>query len=255
MRLVRSFLYRLPILCVVAGVAMIAPDREGQAKSFLDSAKDLLNQSSGGSGDSGSGLASGEIADGLRQALTIGTQLVADNLGAVNGFNTDPTVHIPLPDQLQAAQDMMKKVGMGSIGEEVELKMNRAAESAMQESGEIVVNAVQAMTLDDAKGILNGPDDAATQYLMKVSGADIRAKIRPVVDQALSEVGAVSALDSMMSSYGNIPFAPNVKADLTEHATEKAFEGLFHYIAEEEAAIRENPTKRTTELLQKVFSN
>lgn len=253
MRSVNPVSLKTTVVCVTVALALIAPVGEGRAKSLLDSAKGLLNQSVGG-GETSSALGAGEIADGLREALTVGSQLVVDNLGAVDGFNTDPVAHIPLPENLQKAQDLLKRAGLGSLGDEVELKMNRAAESAMTESGEIVVNAIQAMTLDDARAILDGPNDAATQYLMKVSGDDIRAKIRPVVDQALSDVGAVAALDSMMSSYDKLPFVPDVKADLTEHATEKAFEGLFHYIAEEEAAIRANPAKRTTELLQKVFA-
>jgi hypothetical protein len=228
-----------------------------QAGSFLDSAKSLLNKSLNGDTSAtpdASGLSSSEVTDGLKEALRVGSKMVVDALGTKDGFNTDPVAHIPLPDQLKTVQDMLSKVGLGSLGDEVELKMNRAAESAMDESGEIVINAIQAMTVTDAKGILQGPDDAATQYLQRVSGADIKAKIRPIVDQALAEVGAVEALDKMMASYKAMPFVPDVKGDLTAHATDKAYEGLFHYIAQEEAAIRENPAKRTTELLQKVFS-
>lgn len=229
-----------------------------QAGSLFDNATNILNQTLGG--DSGGGSAAGavlgsdEIAAGLKEALAVGSELVVDNLGAVDGFNADPVAHIPLPDELQTARDLMAKVGLGSLGDEVELKMNRAAETAMDESGEVVMNAIQAMTLDDARGILDGPDDAATQYLMRVGGDDIKSRIRPIVESALAEVGALSALDAMMSGYKTLPFVPDVKGDLTAHATEKAYEGLFHYIAQEEAAIRENPTKRTTELLQRVFA-
>ena len=184
----------------------------------------------------------------------MGSERVVDTLGAKDGFNTDPVAHIPLPDELKTVQELLSKVGMGGLGDEVELKMNRAAESAMEDSGEIVIKAIQSMSIDDAKGILQGPDDAATQYLARISGDDIKAKIRPIVDQALTEVGAVAALDTMMARYKTIPFVPDVKGDLTTHATEKAYEGLFHYVAQEEAAIRENPAKRTTEILQKVFS-
>ena len=230
-------------------------EAQADTNSLFGAAKSLLNKATGSDSESGtSALAGSEIADGLREALRVGSELVADQLGAVDGFNGDSAVHIPLPDSLKTAQSMLSKVGMGSLGEEVELKMNRAAESAMEDSGDILVNAIQAMTIEDAKSVLDGPDDAATQYLMKVSGDDIRNKIRPIVDQALTEVGAVAALDKMMAQYISLPFVPDVKSNLTEHATEKAYDGLFHYIAQEEAAIRENPAKRTTELLQKVFA-
>lgn len=245
-----------PTLLAIA-VMMLLAASPVRASGLLDSAKSLLNQNlnpSSSSAPDASGLSSSEITDGLKEALRVGSKRVVDTLGAKDGFNTDPVAHIPLPDQLKTVQDLLTKVGMGSLGDEVELKMNRAAESAMEDSGEIVINAIQSMSIDDAKGILQGPDDAATQYLSRVSGDDIKAKIRPIVDQALTEVGAVAALDTMMARYKTIPFVPDVKGDLTTHATEKAYEGLFHYVAQEEAAIRENPAKRTTEILQKVFS-
>ena len=243
-------------LLVVTLLMPVAPSPV-QASGLLDSAKSLLNQKLNpgeSSAPDASGLSSSEIIDGLKEALRVGSERVVDTLGAKDGFNTDPVAHIPLPDELKTVQELLSKVGMGGLGDEVELKMNRAAESAMEDSGEIVINAIQSMSIDDAKGILQGPDDAATQYLARISGDDIKAKIRPIVDQALTEVGAVAALDTMMARYKKIPFVPDVKGDLTTHATEKAYEGLFHYVAQEEAAIRENPAKRTTEILQKVFS-
>ena len=158
---------------LVAVLAMV-PLNAG-ADSLLDNAKSLLNQSLGGSsaGSTAAGLSGSEIAEGLKQALEVGSKLIVDNLGSVDGFNADPVAHIPLPAELQKAQKLLSKVGLGSLGDEVELKMNRAAEAAMDESGEVVLNAIQAMTLDDAKGILQGPDDAETQYLMRVGGDDI----------------------------------------------------------------------------------
>lgn len=247
---------RIGIAAAVLAISLSLTPNPANADSLLDNAKSLLNQTLGDS-PSGAGdvsLSRNEIAQGLKQALEVGSKLVVDNLGAKNGFNTDPVAHIPLPQELQKAQDLMSKVGLSGLGDEVELKMNRAAESAMDESGEVVINAIHAMTLDDAQGILQGPDDAATQYLMRVGGDDIKSRIRPIVEQALAEVGAIDALDRMMAGYDTLPFVPDVKGNLTEHATQKAFDGLFHYIAEEEAAIRENPAKRTTDLLRRVFA-
>lgn len=221
-----------------------------RAQSLFDSAKDLLNQSLGG-GESG--LTATEIEAGLREALTVGSRRVIDSLGATDGFNTDPVARIPLPDGLKRAQSMLQQVGLGALGEEVELKMNRAAEAAMDDSGEVLVNAIRQMTVDDARGILNGPEDAATQYLQRVSGGDIKDRIRPVVDRTLSEVGALAAVDRMIGEYDKLPFVPDVKGDLTEHATQGAYDGLFHYIAEEEAAIRADPAARTTDILKRVF--
>jgi len=223
------------------------------AQGLLDKAKDLLQPALGGSSN-GAALGQQEIADGLREALRVGAEQVTQGLGNQDGFFKDPVAFIPLPESLRKARDLMKPLGLGSLGDEVELRMNRGAEAAMPAARDVLVNAVSNLTLEDAKKILDGPEDAATQYLRRVGGQDIESRLRPVIDASLREVGAVSALDSMLDGYKNIPFAPNVSASLTDHATEAAMSGLFHYIAQEEAAIRENPAKRTTDLLKKVFA-
>ena len=105
----------------------------------------------------------------------------------------------------------------------------------------------------DAKAIYDGPKDAATQYFRRVATTDLKASVAPVIDDALKDVGAVAAYDQMIGKYKTVPFVPDIKADLTGHATDLALEGLFRYLAGEEAAIRDNPAKRTTELLAKVF--
>ena len=223
------------------------------AQSLFDKAKDLLQPTLGGS-TGGAALGQEEIANGLREALRIGAEQVTQGLGSTDGFFKDPVAFIPLPDSLRKARDLMKPLGLGALGDEVELRMNRGAEAAMPAARDVLVNAVSNLTLEDAKKILDGPDDAATQYLRRVGGGDIESRLRPVIDASLRDVGAISALDSMLEGYKNIPFAPDVSASLTDHATEAAMTGLFHYIAQGEAAIRENPAKRTTDLLKKVFA-
>ena len=109
------------------------------------------------------------------------------------------------------------------------------------------------MSIEDAKGILNGPDDAATQYLRRTTGGQLKDSMRPVVDSSLSEVGAIQSYDAMMGEYESIPFMPDAKADITDYALDKTMDGLFYYVAQEEAAIRNNPVERSTELLKKVF--
>ncbi len=234
------------------------------AQSFFDKAKDALGdamnstgsgKASGGSGLGASALSSDTVEKGLKQALDIGVELVTDQLGAVDGFNADPVAHIPLPDEVQTAQKLMTAAGFGSYADEIELRMNRAAEQTMQDAGDILVNAVRQMTVADAKGILQGPDDAATQYLRRVSGNDIEGRLRPVITDALSDTGALSLYDQMLGQYDQLPFVPDLKASLTDHATDKAMEGLFHYIALQEADIRSDPTRWTTDILEKVFSS
>ena len=109
------------------------------------------------------------------------------------------------------------------------------------------------MTLDDAKKIYDGPEDAATQYFKRVATPDLKATVEPVVDNALNQVGAITAYDTLISKYKGLPLVPDVKADLQAHATQMTLDGIFHYLAKEEAAIRADPAARTTDLLKKVF--
>jgi hypothetical protein len=221
----------------------------------LKGAVDQATQGATSSGSSGSvaGLGTDEIIAGLKEALRVGADTVTAKLGAANGFNGDPAVHIPLPDELKAVQSTLKRVGLSSLADEVELKLNRGAEAAMPKAKELVLNAIESMTLDGAKAIYNGPKDAATQYFRRVATPDLKATVAPVVDGALKDVGAVAAYDQLVGKYKSVPFVPDLKADLTGHATNLALEGLFKYLATEEAAIRDNPAKRTTEILAKVF--
>ncbi len=227
------------------------------AQTLLDQAKDALGGLTGGGsgGGAASGLTDAEIGGGLKEALRIGTESVVAQLGAADGFLGDPAIRIPLPGPLQSVQDTLRKVGLSSYADEVETKLNRAAEAAAPEAKDLFFQAIQDMTLDDVQGILNGPQDAATQYFQQAMSAPLGEKMSPIVDRTLNEVGAISAYDSMMGEYAALPLVPDVKADLNQHVVDKALDGIFHYVAEEEAAIRANPAKRTTELLQKVFGS
>lgn len=199
------------------------------------------------------GLSTDEVIAGLKEALRVGTETVAGKLGSADGFNGDPAVHIPLPEELKAVQSTLKRIGLSSLADDIELKLNRGAEAAMPKAKELVWKAIEGMTLDDAKAIYDGPKDAATQYFKRVATPDLRATVAPVIDGTLRDVGALAAYDQLVGQYKTVPFVPDLKADLTAHATGLALDGLFRYLATEEAAIRDNPAKRTTEILTKVF--
>ena len=138
--------------------------------------------------------------------------------------------------------------------EDLELKLNRAAEVATPKAKQLFSNAIKSLTMEDVKGIYNGPDDAATQYFKGKMSPDLSNEMRPVIEESLSQVGAVRSYDNMMKQYKSIPFVPDVKADLTDHVVEKGMDGIFYYMAKEEAAIRQDPVKRTTDILKKVFT-
>lgn len=256
---------RRVVLGGLAATMLAATCRSTLADGLLDSLTtgntDSLTSSLGGltgnggsSGGLGGGLDNGDIVAGLKEALGVGTERAVGTVGALDGFNADPKIHIPLPESLSKVQSALKTVGMSDMADELELKINRAAEEASGQATDIFWSAIENMSFDDAKGILNGPDDAATQYLRKTTGGQLKESMRPVVDSSLSEVGAIQSYDAMMGEYEAIPFMPDAKADITDYALEKTMDGLFYYVAQEEAAIRNDPVKRSTELLQKVFA-
>jgi hypothetical protein len=219
---------------------------------WLDKTKELWDGFSGG--ESASGVISNEeIAAGLKEALRVGTDNVVGKLGTVNGFNTDPKVHIPLPDSLLKVQSTLEKVGMSSMMDDLELRLNRAAEVATPKAKSLFLESIQEMTLDDVRQIYEGPNDAATRYFQAKMSAPLAHEMQPIVDNSLSEVGAIKAYDDAIGRYAAIPFVPDVKADLTGYVVDKGMDGIFFYLAKEEAAIRQDPVKRTTDLLRKVF--
>jgi hypothetical protein len=219
--------------------------------SWWQKGADLLKGSAGNT--SQQSLSTSEISAGLKDALLVSSQNVVTQLGRTNGFNLDPAVHIPLPQKLNTVKSMMDKIGMSSLADDLELKLNRAAEVATPKAEAIFKQAIAEMTFEDVMNIYNGPEDAATRYFQKKMTPPLAREMQPIVDQSLASVGAVQAYDAVMGEYRAIPFVPDVKADLTDYVVEKGMNGIFYYMAVEEAAIRENPAKRTTELLQRVF--
>lgn len=243
------------VFCLIVAAALLGASPAHAGSDWMKTLQGVVGTVAPQQGSTGSvgGLATEEIVAGLKEALRVGTRTVTDQLGAGDGFNGDPAVHIPLPPELQTVQSTLKRFGLSALADEVELKLNRAAEAAMPQARDLVWKAITEMTLDDAMGIYEGPEDAATQYFRRVSSADLTALVKPVVDRSLDEVGAVLAYDQLMGQYKSLPFVPDVKADLSDHATGLALEGLFHYLAQEEGAIRRDPAKRTTEILTRVF--
>lgn len=251
---------RLPALSLVVLLTVSSVPYEATAgeKSWLDMGQGVLDSLLGEKKESATEntvLSRADMVDGLKEALKVGTERVVSQLGQTDGFNADQAIHIPLPSQLQTVKGWLDKVGMGGMMDDLETRLNRAAEQATPQAKQLFWNAIKEMSFDDAKRIYNGPDDAATQYLREKMNAPLTDTLRPIIDKSLSEVGAVKAYESAMGRYQNIPFVPDVKADLTDHTLAKGMDGIFYYLAQEEAAIRKDPVKRTTELLRKVFGN
>lgn len=239
------------ILMILAGMLTFWPGQILAENSWWQKGTDLLKTLGGSSSESS--LTVAEIGAAFKEALNIGTGNVVKQLGCTDGFNADSAVHIPLPDKLQKVKNGLAKVGLSGMLDDLELKLNRAAEVAMPKVKSLFVDAISQMTFEDVKAIYNGPKDAATKYFQGKMTPALSQEMRPIVKQCLSEVKAVKAYDKAIGQYKKLPFVPDVKVDLTDHVVEGGLAGLFYYIAKEEAAIRENPAKRTTELLKRVF--
>ena len=249
--------------CLALGLLLAAlPGPAAAQGSFFDQAKKALegvtDAVTGGDVLSNSGgdvLSNAEVADGLREALRVGTERAVGQVGASDGYNADPAIHIPLPGSLKDVQSVLQSFGMAGLADDLELRLNRAAEAAAPEAEALFWQAIDDMTLEDVQGIYNGPDDAATRYFQGKMTPPLAELMVPVVNESLAEVGAIRSYDEMMGQYKAVPFVPDVKADLTDYVVEQAMDGLFHYVAKEEAAIRNNPAERTTELLKQVFGD
>jgi hypothetical protein len=244
----------------LAAAAAIAGGVAGAAaeENLLERGERLLRGLQGagqGAGARGSSLTTAEIASGLKEALRIGAERVVGVLGRADGFYRAADVHIPLPGALASVQRALDRVGMSSLTDDLELRLNRAAEAAVPRAKKLFGDAIKAMTLDDARGILEGPNDSATRYFQQKMTDPLLKSLRPVVKDELAKAGAVRAYDNVMGQYRSLPFVPDAKADLTDYALRKTLDGVFLYLGREEAAIRENPAKRTTALLRKVFGS
>jgi hypothetical protein len=220
---------------------------------WLRKGKELL-----GSGTTGAGtttLSAEQAGAGLKEALRVGSETVVARLGAPDGFNADPQVRIPLPASLDKVRTALKGLGMSGMLDDLEVRLNRAAEAATPRAKELFWQAIAEMTMEDAMAIYHGPSDAATRYFQKKMSPPLAAEMRPVVAESLSQVGAIQSYEAVMGQYRSLPLVPDVKADLGEHVVEKSMDGIFYYLAREEAAIRQDPGKRTTELLRQVFAS
>jgi hypothetical protein len=239
---------RRAALLGLAGLPIVDAGRALAQDSLFDSAKEMVGDFLGGGG-----LTDSEIAAGLREALRVGSKRVVRQVGRLDGFNADPDIHIPLPGVLKDVQETLRPLGLAGMADDLELKLNRGAEAAAPEAKALFFDAISEMTLDDVREIYDGPDDAATQYFKGKMNKPLAKRMRPIVSDSLSEVGAVRTYDDMMANYKAVPFVPDVKSDLTGYVVRKGLDGIFYYVAKEEAAIRNDPAARTTELLKKVF--
>jgi hypothetical protein len=198
-------------------------------------------------------LSNQDAVSGLKAALTQSSAMAVSKLGIPGGFLGNPRVRIPLPGSLNKAAGLMRSLGMGKYADELETTMNRAAEAAVPEGKAVLVDAVKKMTVQDAKAILTGGNDSATQYFKSTTSAALTTKFLPIVKNATSKVGLAQQYNTFAEQGAKLHLLSDKQASLEGYVTQKTLDGLFLMMAEEEKAIRQNPLGQTSKLVKKVF--
>lgn len=200
-----------------------------------------------------SDLSNTEASGGLKEALIQGAGKAVSKLGAVDGFFGNKEVKIPLPSSMKKAEKAMRMFGMGKQADELILKMNRAAEAAVPEAKTLLVDSVKKMSLADAKAILTGPQDAATQYFKKTTSAPMAEKFLPIVKKATENVKLAQQYNKFAEMGGKYGLVKKEDANLEQYVTQKTLDGVYLMMAQEEAAIRKDPVGQASSLIKKVF--
>lgn len=204
----------------------------------------------------GSGLSNADVVAGLKEALNKGAEQSVSLASVVDGFNKNERIRIPFPAEAEKMKTTLRNIGMNKQVDEFELTMNRAAEKAVKEAVPVFVDAIKGMSVSDGFAILKGGDNAATTYLKNSTTSTLIAKFRPIVEKATKEVALTSYWTPLASGYNKASAFTGGKAvdpDLDAYVTQKAIDGLFVLIADEELKIRKDPMAQTTDLLRRVF--
>ncbi|MET1055910.1 MAG: DUF4197 domain-containing protein [Pedobacter sp.] len=194
-----------------------------------------------------------EIGSGIKEALEAGISRGADLLSAKDGYLGNIAVKILFPPEAQKVEKTLRSLGLGSLADNVITSLNRAAEDAAKEAKPIFVSAIKQMTVTDATNILLGNQNSATEYFKKATTAQLMEKFKPVIATSLDKVGATRYWSTATGQYNKLPMVTRVNTDLSDYATQKAIDGMFIQVAQEELTIRNNIGARSSTLLQKVF--
>ncbi|WP_339775708.1 DUF4197 domain-containing protein [uncultured Methylophaga sp.] len=202
----------------------------------------------------GSDLSSDTIANGLKEALEVGTRKAVENVSKEGGYLNNPEIRIPLPPRVQQAAGLMRQLGLNKMADDFEQSINRAAEKAAPEATSIMIDAIKSMSIDDARNILNGESDAATRFFEDRTRGKLAGLFKPIIDTSLNEVGATRYYNQLDDKLSSVPVVgQELDMDLQDYVTDQALNGLFVMLAQEEQKIRDNPAARTSEILQQVF--
>jgi hypothetical protein len=222
------------------------------ADPWKDMAKQIFQQQAG---PAGVALTDSDIVKGLREALAKGTRNAVLQLGKTDGFWADTRFRIPLPGPMMKADTFLRAAGYGPSLDELHLSFNRAAERAVPIAADVFAVAVEKLTVNDARSILNGPNDAATQYFKRTTGHQLALQFKPIVAGVTARVGLVQQYQKVIAPAGAAAGLLGPTMDVNDYVTDRALNSLFLRVADEEEAIRRNPAARTSEVLKRVFGS
>ncbi len=218
-------------------------------KDVKNTVEDVVTTVSG----SGGSLSNDDIIKGLKEALTVGTTNSTGKASKFDGFYKNNLIKIPFPPEAAQVKSTVENLGMKPQVDKFVMTLNRAAEEAAKEAKPIFVNAITSITIQDGMTILKGNNDAATQYLKGKTQAQLNAAFSPIVKKAIAKVELTKYWNPIVKQYNKVPFVNKVNPDLEKYVTDKALEGLFKLVAEEETKIRKDPAARVSEILRRVF--
>jgi hypothetical protein len=198
-------------------------------------------------------LSNQEAAAGLRAALEKGSQAAVAALGRTDGFLGNPAVKISLPESLQRAESLMRRFGMGKYADELVVAMNRAAEAAVPEARQLFIDSIRKMTVQDAKGVLTGGETAGTEYFRRTTREQLHGRFLPIVKSSTAKVGLAQRYNEYAQKGAAVGLVKKEHADLDEYVTQKALDGLYVMVAEEEKRIRKDPIGAGSSIIRKVF--
>jgi hypothetical protein len=220
------------------------------AQKFIQQVQQQINNATN---NSGVPISNDEVVRGLKEALNVGTNNASGAASKLDGFNKNPLIKIPFPPEAKIVETKARQFGMGSQVDQFVKTMNRAAEEASKEAAPIFIGAVKSMTITDGISILRGGDGAATNYLKAKTTTELTNKFSPIVKTAINKVQLTKYWNPIISKYNKIPGVRRQNPDLDKYVTEKALEGLFKLLANEENKIRKDPASRISDILRKVF--
>lgn len=203
----------------------------------------------------GKGLSQEEVVKGLKEALSIGSNNAGSLASKLDGYYKNPLLFIPFPPEAQKVATKLRELGFGKKVDQFIMTLNRSAEEAAKQSAPIFVTAVKNLTITDGMNILKGSNDAATQYLKRNTNSQLTTQFKPVITAALQKTSATKYWTDLTTLYNKIPGVTKVNTDLGAYTTERAINGLFVLVAQEELKIRKDPAARITDILKKVFGS